>query len=383
MSSKVLICNNSKRFDNIDLMEFIGIFFVIVYHSHMAGSDFLGHPSQLSYMHYMLSPILSACVPMFLFANGFLLAGKELDIRKHIYKVIQLIVLTFVWGAINIVFMMWIHNDWMPLKGFIKSLWGFKQGWIHHMWYMGALICVYLFLPLIKAAIDHNRKAFNFFLVICLILTFGNKLLCMVATVVHHFLLGGNTYISFNFFNMFNPFRNLYGFAFSYFLLGCFAYMNLEKIKDFISKLSLWIFFAVTIGTIILSCILSGLWGIFVSQMSRQIWDPVMDSYDSVFTVILVIAIFLLSLTYLGRNNPVCRFIRTTSKNTLSIYLMHEIFLHLFEKAGIGNLPFMNHMIPDAIYSFLVLCLCLIIALLIQKIPVLRNLTGWKPVKHA
>ena len=299
----------STRFGNIDLMEAIGIFFVIIYHSQLINADFLNNPSEFTYANYMSCAMLSTCVPLFLFANGFLLIGQELDIKKHVIKILKLIVLTFVWGAINIVCMMAIHGEWLTIREFIKTLWGWKDGWLHHMWYMGALICVYMIFPLIKAAFDHNRKAFNFFVIICFIFTFGNKLLCMLATIVSHFLFGTEFYVAFNFFNMFNPLRNLYGFSFSYFLLGCCMRGRLEYTDSWLKR-NKWVNTATLIVIILVSCLLSGAWGIFCSRMTGEIWDLVMESYDTVFTVICTLAIYLLFFNYRSRENAFDRFVK-------------------------------------------------------------------------
>ena len=61
---------------------------------------------------------------------------------------------------------------------------------------------------------------------------------------------------------------------------------------------------------------------------------------------------------------------------------MHEIFLHLFNELGLKSLPFMYNYLANTLYSFLIICLCLGISLLLGKIPVIRNLTGWSPHKN-
>lgn len=269
----------------------------------------------------------------------------------------------------------------MPVKEIFKVLWGWRNGWINHMWYMGALICVYLFFPLIKAAFDHHGKAFNFFVVVCFILTFGNKLLCMIATFIWHFLFGGNTYVDINFFNMFNPFRNIYGFAFSYFLLGCCMRERIEQTDEWMKKHRL-INPVTLIVIIVLSCLASGAWGVFCSRLTGLLWDSIMDDYDSIFTIICTIAIYLLFFHYKDSDNVFSRFVRTVSTNTLGIYLMHEIFLHLFNELGLKSLPFMYNYLANTLYSLLIICLCLGISLLLGKIPVIRNLTGWGPHKN-
>lgn len=72
-------------------------------------------PSVLHYLNYLVRPILATCVPLFFFANGFLLISKPLDIKAHILKCIRLIVLTGIWAVINLLLMMPIREEWFSL----------------------------------------------------------------------------------------------------------------------------------------------------------------------------------------------------------------------------------------------------------------------------
>jgi len=43
--------NNTAHFDNIDIMEALGIFFVIFYHSQLVNTDILHDPSAITFIN--------------------------------------------------------------------------------------------------------------------------------------------------------------------------------------------------------------------------------------------------------------------------------------------------------------------------------------------
>lgn len=73
------------RFHNIDLIEALAMLFVVIYHTQVYDSNIMpegGEASSSVYVNYMLRGILSTCVPLFFFANGFLLFNRPLDLKK-------------------------------------------------------------------------------------------------------------------------------------------------------------------------------------------------------------------------------------------------------------------------------------------------------------
>lgn len=269
-------------------------------------------------------------------------------------------------------FLMPIEGEWLSIKQFIISLWNWKQGWINHLWYMGALICIYLLFPLIRSTFDYCKVIFNYWVIICLLFAFGNVILCMLVTLVYHYVMGGHEYLSYNFFNMFNPLRGLDGHAFAYFSIGCFVGGNQETIQRITSKYSFMNRFFMLI-VILLSTLLLGIWGVFSSKLTGSLWDVVWNGYDTVFTLINVLAIYLLSEYYNG-TGKIGRYIQMISKNTLGIYFTHEIFIHLFVRMGVKLLPCANNYLFNVIYALLIMLMCLVITLFIKRIPILRGL---------
>lgn len=237
---------------------------------------------------------------------------------------------------------------------------------MNYFWFLGALICIYILFPALKALFDSNKKAFIFFTVTCAILTFGyeliNELLAFFGTMSEF----GIKYINYKFFDMFNPFRGAYGYSFVYFCVGGLIYTYEPKIlaipktkRNCIS----------TVG-IIISCTLLFLVGVFYSKyVNHEIWDVVWNGYDTIFTFGNVIFIYVLSLNY---KNEI-PLITKISCNTLGIYFIHGLVVSLTRPLARSIEGFYN--VPSALtYSFLVLIISLGICLVIKKIPILKTI---------
>lgn len=222
----------TKRQTHIDLIEFMAIIMVITYHLGINNFNFIENPTILKYVNYLFRTILSTAVPLFFFANGYLLLNREFDLKKHVKKMLKLVFLSIIWGVIGLFLIMHIMNFPLTIDEFIENLINWKPlGWINHLWYIGALICIYVFLPLIKNAYDTNRKSFIYFLIICFIFTFINTFLCEVYTIYKNWRYHTNIIYVKNFFNSYNPFRERYGYTFVYFMLGGLIYNVEEKIR--------------------------------------------------------------------------------------------------------------------------------------------------------
>lgn len=258
---------------SIDLLECIAILSVLIYHSGLYSSDIFTEPVYLHYARYLFRTILSPCTSLFFFANGYLLFSKELDLKKHIYKIFHLIILWGVWGIGKVVILMPIKNEFLSPLEMIRAVWEMKQGWINSLWFLGALVCIYILFPLLKVAYDHSKKIFVYFIAACAIFTFGNVLLNEGATVFLTAVLHKNDVVQgYNFFNIFNPFRGTrIGYTFVYFCVGgCFY-----QIKDRILDIEPFKRNITAILTMFVSCIC--LWGIGIcySKASGSMWDVV------------------------------------------------------------------------------------------------------------
>ena len=75
--------------------------------------------------------------------------NRSFDLKKHIIKIVKIIVLTLIWAVITLILLMPINNEYSSVREYVVSLWNLKMRWINHLWYMGALVCIYIFFPLL------------------------------------------------------------------------------------------------------------------------------------------------------------------------------------------------------------------------------------------
>ena len=370
----------SSRIAWIDLLETIAISFVVLCHctAHIANVA-LSEAGTSFYIHYALRSIIAVCVPLFFFANGYLLLSRPFNLKKHFKKIIKFFLITIFWYIATLAFLVLLHRDQLATDGLINTVTSLKYG-VTHIWYMGALICLYIFYPLLKITYDHHRQAFLFFTCICILFTFGNALLNLLMTFYSNFIAHqGLIYTDTNFLNIFNPFRGIYGHTFAYFCLGGVVAYYFDKIKAIPAKKRNLI---AIIGLIIGWAGLFGV-GMLYSKASKQIWDNIWYGYDTIFALIATLSIFLLCLNW-HKDNII---LRTISCHTLGIYLIHMLiiysltiffgdFILRYANPLSNSVPSIVSFIGVILYTAFVLGLSLALTILIRKIPLLKRSLG-------
>lgn len=342
-------------------MKCIAIFLVLVYHSTICFFDFINEPSVLSYFRYYLRTLLSPCVSLFFFVNGYLLFKKELDLKKHIIKTIRLVILAIIWSFIKVLVLMLIKKEYLSFNEILLIIWNLQGGWVNSLWFLGALVCIYIIFPILKLAYDIKPKYFNYFIITAAIFTFGNVILNELGTILNKSMpLQGV-----NCFSMFNPFRGIYGYTFVYFCLGGYIY-KIEKDIKLIRPLKRNI---ISIIVMLIFCLGLFCVGLLYSYINNTIWDIVWNGYDTIFTLGNVLCMYVLSLNY----KKDYKLVKIISSNTLGIYFIHGFFVEatiyrLQEYKFLCNIPY------NIIYALLILFASLGITLILKKIPVIKRL---------
>lgn len=356
----------------IDLLETIAIILVVFYHcSIRVGRYTAGQMRGDFVFYYILQSIFTVCVPLFFFANGFLLFRKDFDLKKHFKKTLKFIILALVWYVITLGILVLDDYQNLATDGLIATLASVKSG-ANHLWYLGALVCIYLFFPLLKVCYDKNRQVFLYFVLICFIFTFGNTLLNEGLTLLSPLFSDTPTlYHEVNFFKIFNPFRGILGYTFVYFCLGGLVNYYYEKIIEVSPrKRNVIAIISILIGYIGNFCI-----GLMYSDKLGNIWDIVYNGYDTIFTLITTLGIFLLCLNLKTEH----KFFITVSTSTLGIYLIHMLII-LLTKAWFFDfletarpIGIMHHLASIG-YGVIIFILSLGITLIIKRIPLLKRL---------
>lgn len=351
-----------ERYDFIDLMKSIAIIMVLIYHNIFFNISIVESNNIQVYMNYLFTSLLSCCVPLFFFINGALLLNKKLDIKKHTKKIIRIIIITEIWACITLLLMMVAKEQILNIKEFFKAMWQWKSMWINHLWFLPSLVVIYIFFPVIKSAYDNNKSYFKFFLVVTLVCTFGNKLLYMFMNILHNNFLWGEK----NLLNNYNAFRGIYGYSIGYFMIGgiCFKYKDKFKKKNF-KEIAIILYVCSLIGL--------GTYGICQSNIIKKTYDIVWNGYDTVFTLINVIAIFVLTLSYQNKKNAIGKLIKLIAENSLGIYCIHQIISAFLMKLYI-LLPFARNTIASIAYAFVLLGISLIACLVFKKLRLIKEL---------
>ena len=103
-------------------------------------------------------------------------------------------------------------------------------------------------------------------------------------------------------------------------------------------------------------------------------WDIVWNGYDTIFTLINVVALYVISVYYKSVG-WIGSFIRIIGKNSLGIYFIHII---------VGNIlqPFYSQLecstmfLTNIIYAFVILLCSLLFAIILKKIPIMKYLVS-------
>lgn len=354
-----------KRYLFLDMLKALAIFLVVFYHNLFMDTNFLAGNGWQPYLRYFVQTLFSVCVPIFFFVNGALLLNKSFDLKKHCLKMIRLTCLTIFWGALTLALLYMVSREKIYVRQFVHDLWGWKQGYINHLWFLHTMVIIYIFFPLLKLAFDRAQNVFKFFFAIIMAMTFGNVFLSMALNIIKYIVGVSSLKTGYNFFGVFNPFQGFYSYSLGYFMLGgiCFQYRDRLKRK---------IYSFVSLGLIPLSMLGLMLYGMVMSSSSKVIYDVVWYGYNTIFTLIMVLALFVISLRYRGEGR-VQTAINFVGKNSLVIYLIHELVGKIVKIQWIDHLPTMNFF-TNALYAGAVLAISLVIGVILQKIPFCKRL---------
>lgn len=370
------------RYNHIDFMEFSAILFVLIYHSlYITNSmavtiNFLDRASFFAYIDYFFTSLLSTCVPIFFFCNGFLLFNKPICLKIHICKTLRMVILTVLWAAISLILIMLIEKTEWSFNTFLNDLWNMKFLWTNQLWFICALVCIYLIFPLLKIAFDTHKNIFLYFTSMCAIFTFGNKFLIMVISIFYYLFRDSAINVDINLFHQFNPFRGIRGYSFVYFCVGGLIGLWHDKILCYMKRKKLLIN-TLAIIILLISCMSLTCWGIFYSTIQSNLHDIVWNGYDTIFTFINVISIYFLSLNYHPKADFFSsKLIRLISNNTIGIFFMHYIFMHLFFQY-FKIKSYCNSMVFNVIFALATLCSSVFTAYLLKKIPIINQLFNY------
>lgn len=365
--SKTAPVLGKNRLPYIDLLECIALFFMLMYHCTLYSAHITPDSLPVHYVNYFCSTIQATCVPLFFFVNGYLLFGKPLNLSRHTKKILRLALVSAFWILALLIILQPLQGEFFTWEQLKKEFWSLKMGWNNHLWFMGTLVGLYVFFPLLKTVYDSNKTVFLWFTAVSFVLVYGNSLLNVFLTVFNYVVMHQVViYQSHNFFHIFNPYAGtMLGFPMVCFCTGGIVYHYRERIAAIPAKRRN---LAASVG-LVLSCGLLFCQGVGYSILAKFTWDAVWFGLDTIFTFINVLCLYLLSLNWKW-DIPV---IRMVSLNTLGIYLLHDAVMKIVGPY-FSAIPQMHTVPGTALYALTVLSVCLIVCLVVKRIPVLKHL---------
>ena len=317
---------------NLDLIKVLACIGVVLLHTTMVGFNETGSWNLLAYLYYLGT----YSIPLFFMVNGYLLLGKRNITYSYILQKVKWILLTVLSWTIIV----WLFKrDFAvnPVKKAIGSL--LQKGYFSQFWFFGALILIYLCLPILRKFLNSKRSylyILSFFVATGLIFELVNIILQMPL----------QSYVI-------QTFR-LWTWFFYYILGGLIAQFDKEFIKKGIKR---WMKIVAVLLMLISPLILFFLAKTIYHNLFAEYF------YDILFVKIVSLGIFLTVLTLSLEENK-SKWIVTLSNQTMGVFIVHTYVIKVLEK-----LLGFSYTGAYLLFPILTLCVSLIVVSLLMKIP--------------
>lgn len=136
---------------NLDLLKVLACVGVVLLHTTMGGFKETGSWNLLAYLYYLGT----YSIPLFFMINGYLLLGKREITYLYILQKVKWILIT----VSSWTFIVWLfYRDFTtnPIKKIVGSL--IQRGYFSQFWFFGALILIYLCLPIVRQFLNSKRS---------------------------------------------------------------------------------------------------------------------------------------------------------------------------------------------------------------------------------
>lgn len=327
-----------KREYGIDLIKIIACVIVVAAHTLVI----TGRP-----FHRVIVFNCSVAMPLFCMVSGYLMMRRSvLDYRYALRKIATILAVCFSWEALHAAAHFAVYRE---LREFWVSfvLDFFQKGLFYHFWYMGALILVYLYMPLADKLYRRSERGY---LAVLLILGLVNTGLDIAAILTKNHVveaLPQNLRIHFWYF---------------YAMLGGWIARNPQAVSNLAKKLRLWHVCAA----------LAAFWG-YMYITGYHIYGILkIEASNGALIVQLtafVLFVYSLKLTFSAKAERCIGFLGSL---TMGIYIMHPFVLAVLNKfipaftQGSGTMNLLFWVATTIVSS--------IGTMVVQKIPVLNRL---------
>lgn len=289
----------------------------------------------------------TVCIPIFLLVGGYLMLKRPgFNWRYALKKVMTILLVCLCWETLHAAAHFVVYREVRP---FVQS-WAldfFQQGLFYHFWYMGALILVYLMMPLLDRLMQRSPAAYRnvliglgcFNAITDLILTLtGNRILMSVPQSLRlHFWL-------------------------FYAMLGGWVARNPEPVAKLRSRLKLWHVLMMLLAVVF-----------YVRYVGMYVYGGAnLELFYGCFLVQFTGFLVFVYGQGLKLSENMGKRVVYLGSLTMGIYIMHPFVLAVLNKfipAFIQGGTVMN-----LLFWIATSVICAIATMVVQKIPVLNRL---------
>ena len=360
----------AERICGFDLAETIAALFVVTYHISSCDFLFFRYPGIGPAITTCFRSFLVVCVPFFLMINGYLLLRKPMDLKSHLLRTLRLVFLTVFWGIGPMLVQLRLEGRRLGLVAFFKEMFTFDfYGPVIHLWYLGALVCIYVLLPMLHIAFHKNRPIFYAFLITAAVCTLGTRLVDQAVTLTDWFCrrrIPGEAAI--NVLSVLNPLGATRGFPIVYFCLGGL----LPELQALLKKRFPGKENPLLAVVMVLSAAVHTLWFLFLYWKSGHYVCPVWNGYNTITGAVISICGLLLCLNWQGRISGLQRVFRIVSENSFGIYLLHMMLALVLRVWLPVWFPWLRNQGGNVLAAAAVIAICIPISMGMRRIPLIR-----------
>lgn len=339
-----------ERKQELDVIRVIACFMVVVIHVAGYGME-IKNPMTLDWMIRNLVVCAVRCaVPIFFMLSGILFMEKEIPL-KALYKkyIARLVIAWSVWSAFYAMIdaIAYMKNNPFSVKYFMTR---FMEGH-YHLWFLPALLTVYIFLPVIQNLVRNTSSACMKYLgAILLIGVIGKETLTPFISGAMWESIWNNLQIP------------TFSCGMIYFVVGYYIYYNRKYISGKVCLLTYVICVGVMAG---INAVCSYVWGKHVTPT---------NNYLNVCVLLTSVAFFGFLLYHMQGKiiaEKTAKIFKNISNYTFGIYLIHTLFIEqVYRRIGLvqENFPVF---ISILLFSLLTFILSFLSVWCIRKIPVI------------
>lgn len=262
-------------------------------------------------------------VPIFMFLTGYLLLDREYTPEKAVgfwkSNLLRLLITTELWILLYFFFTAYYYHQPLDFFKLLEEVLFFKRPDINHLWYMGQILGIYLFLPIVSCVLRNlNRQTIVLIFSVSFVFAFLPSTVNPLLAII-----------------MRNPLYSQVNVSFSGGIYGLMVIAGRGIKRGFFDGVKSWL--AAAVGAASFACVLG------IQYLSCKHWITYNVWYDYAF---LVIASFCVLLLILRCRPSVCkRLIVWLGYSSFGVYLIHKGLLLVFYRWRLTFLPELPHMI--------------------------------------